>query len=364
MGVINLDAEQDLLGELTYFRCGAAVPFGGRYRLIDFVLSNMVHANLNEISVFTRRKYRSLMDHLGTGKDWELGHLKGGLFILPPDWNDPTDISKGELQHFHNNRDFFNRGQADHVLITGSQHVCTIDFKKVFDHHLKTDADVTAVYHPNSNSLGANPFSMKLEIDGYGRATSLMNDPHNPNHYMNMFIIKKSLLLDVVDSCISRHKSFLFEEGIMEHADTLKISTYAYDGYLAVIDSLASYYQHSMHLLDHKKFEGLFLREKPLLTKIKNEPPTVYKEGSHVSNSLLANGCTIEGQVENSILFRGVKVEPGAVIENSIIMQRCVISSGTVLRNVILDKDITLTPNQTLIGATEQPYVVAKRRVI
>ncbi|WP_368505569.1 glucose-1-phosphate adenylyltransferase subunit GlgD [Alkalihalophilus sp. As8PL] len=364
MGVINLDAEQDLLGELTYFRCGAAVPFGGRYRLIDFVLSNMVNANMSEIAVFTRRKYRSLMDHLGNGKAWDLDHVKGGLFILPPDWNDPTDISKGELQHYHNNRDFFARGHADHVLITGSQHVSRIDFEEVFNHHLHTKADVTVVYQHNPSILSDNRFSKKLVIDEKGHATALSNDSDNPNHYMNTYVIKKDLLLDLVDSCISRGKSFLFEEGIMTNADRLHITSYSYNGYLAVIDSLPSYYQESMKLLSDQHFAQLFLSEKPLLTKIKNEPPTVYKKGSKVRNSLLANGCVIEGEVTNSILFRGVKVESGAIIENSIIMQRCIVEKGTVLRNVILDKDITLTSNKTLIGAYTQPYVVAKRKVI
>ncbi|MDV2886835.1 glucose-1-phosphate adenylyltransferase subunit GlgD [Alkalihalophilus pseudofirmus] len=364
MGVINLDAEQDLLGELTYFRCGAAVPFGGRYRLIDFVLSNMVHAQISEIAVFTRRKYRSLMDHLGNGKAWDLDHVKGGLFILPPDWNDPTDISKGELQHFHNNRDFFARGQADHVLITGSQHVSTVDFEEVFTQHLNTNADVTVVYQHNEKMVTDTPFSKKLTIDKTGHVRDLTNDQKNPNYYMNMYIIKKDLLLELVDSCIARGKSFLFEEGIIPRADKLKIGSYAYNGYLAVIDSLSAYYQQSMKLLSDQHFEELFLSKKPLLTKIKNEPPTVYKRGSNATNSLIANGCVIEGKVSNSILFRGVKVERGAVIENSVIMQRCVIKKGTVLKNVVLDKDITLTPNKTLIGADKQPYVLAKRKVI
>lgn len=143
MGVINLDNEQDFLNELTYFRCGAAVPFGGRYRLIDFVISNMTNAGLIDIAVFTRKKYRSLMDHLGKGKAWDLDMKYGGLFILPPDWNDPTDISKGDLQHFHNNLDYFRRGKADYVLISGSQHVCNINYQEVYEQHLVEDRKST-----------------------------------------------------------------------------------------------------------------------------------------------------------------------------------------------------------------------------
>ncbi len=194
MGVIHLDGEQDLLKELTYFRCGAAVPFGGRYRLIDFVLSNMVNARIRDIAVFTRRKYRSLMDHLETGKSWDLDRKRGGLFILPPDWNDPTDFSQGELQHFHNNRDFFDRGSADYVLITGTQHICNIDYDKVFQEHLRSGSDVTVIYQPISHLEHEHRYEKKLDLDENRFCNKYYNRSTNHNLYMGMFIIKKSTI--------------------------------------------------------------------------------------------------------------------------------------------------------------------------
>lgn len=145
IGVINLDHELEELKELTYFRCGAAVPYAGRYRLIDFVLSNMMNAGIESIGVFVRRKYRSLMDHLGDGKPWDLDRKHGGMFILPPDWNDPTDTSQGDLQHFHNNLDFFHRGAGQYVVHAGSRHVTKADFQDVYRYHISKGADVTLV---------------------------------------------------------------------------------------------------------------------------------------------------------------------------------------------------------------------------
>lgn len=364
MGVVHLDNEQDLLKELTYFRCGAAVPFGSRYRLIDFVLSNMVNSQIFEISVFTRKKYRSLMDHLGNGKPWDLDRKRGGLFILPPDWNDPTDLSRGDLQHFHNNRDFFDRSLADYVLITGTHHICNINYEKVFHEHLKTGADVTAIYQPVPSLEHEHMTEKKLEISADGKVTNITTDSHNKNVFMDMFIIKKTLLLELVDYCIARKKENLLHDGIIANLDRLTVRPYEYNGYLAVVNSIESYYKHSLSLLDIDVYTQLFLTRKPIFTKPKDEPPTKYTKTAQPRNSIFANGCVIEGQVENSILFRGVHVHKNAVVRNSIIMQRCEIQEGTVLENVILDKDIVISPNRTFIGAPENPYVFAKRKVM
>ncbi|WP_216829329.1 glucose-1-phosphate adenylyltransferase subunit GlgD [Alkalihalobacterium elongatum] len=364
MGVINLDSELDLLNELTYFRCGAAVPFGGRYRLIDFVLSNMVNAKISDTAVFTRRKYRSLMDHLGTGAAWDLDRKRGGLFILPPDWNDPSDISQGDLQHFHNNRDFFDRGISQYVLITGSQNVCNIDYNHAFKYHLETGADVTVIYKPVPNLEEEHKQCHKVEMDETGRVTAITNDHFNHYVSLDMMIIHKKLLMDIVDHCIARRMDNFFRDGIIQNLDQLKVMGYSYHGYLAVINSIESYYKHSMSLLNPKVYRNLFFNENLILTKVKDEPPAKYIKGSSVKNSLIANGCVIEGTVENSILFRGVHVEKGTVIKNSIVMQRCDIKEDSLIENVILDKDVVLSPERTLVGCSEQPYVVAKRKVI
>ncbi|WP_223067401.1 glucose-1-phosphate adenylyltransferase subunit GlgD [Paenibacillus caui] len=359
VGVINLDDELDQLSELTYFRCGAAVPFAGRYRLIDFVLSNMTGAGIVDIALFVRRKYRSLMDHLGEGKSWDLDRNHGGLFILPPDWNDPTDVSLGDLQHVHNNLDFFNRSSGNSMVHSGSRHISKVDLRKVYEQHIRTGADITLVYKPVSEMRPEYESCVRLDVNERGFVTNIHNEQHHPNIYMEIFVMDKYKYLELVKDCIARGKSHFFHDAIQGGLDHLKIGAYAYTGYHAVINSVESYYASSMELLNREKYEDLF-RDNPIRTKIKYEVPTKYLENSNVTGSLVANGCTIEGAIENSILFRSVQVGKGARISNSIIMQKCVIEEDAVLENVIMDKDVRLSRGVTLKGNSIKPFVIAK----
>ncbi|MFN7250518.1 MAG: glucose-1-phosphate adenylyltransferase subunit GlgD [Anaerobacillus sp.] len=364
MGVLNLDNEQDFLNELTYFRCGAAVPFGGRYRLIDFGISNMTNAGMADIAVFTRKKYRSLMDHLGKGKAWDLDTKYGGLFILPPDWNDPTDVSKGDLQHFHNNKNYFYRGKADYVLISGSQHICNIDYQEVFEQHVKTNADITVIYKKVDMLEPEHKQCQKLETSHAGHVLKVTNEEYNNNVYMNMYLVNKKLLLQLVEHGIAHGAAHFFNDCIASELANLNVQAFEYKGVHSVINSVQSFYKNNLKLLDPDFYRQLFYSEQTILTKVKNEPPARYLHGADVTNSLVGNGCIIEGTVENSILFRGVVVKKGAVVKNAIIMQRCEIQENTILENVILDKDVTLTEGKRLIGNEHMPFVIPKQKVI
>lgn len=363
MGIINLDYEQDLLNELTYFRCSAAVPFAAKYRIIDFILSNMVNSRITEVGIFARKKYRSLLDHLGKGKSWDLDRARGGLFILPPDWNDPTDISKGELQHYHNNLDIFERSLADYIVISGSRHICHINFQDVLKVHLAEGNDITLIYTKDYVKQESNNVCSRLSLDNH-RVIDIHNDLNNENVYMDMFLIKKDLLLDIVDHCIAHGAENLFYQGIKPRLHDFKIGGYEYRGYHAVIHSIKSYYEHSMNLLNQENFKSLFNESHLIYSKSKDESPVKYLGCSNVTNSLIANGCVIEGTVENSILFRGVRIAKGSKVVNSIILPKCEIGENAVLENVILDKDVKITDGRTIIGANEKPFVVAKRQVI
>lgn len=360
-GIINLDYEQDGLDELTYFRCGAAVPFAGRYRMIDFTISNMINSKIESIAVFARRKYRSLMDHLEHGKAWDLDHKRGGLFILPPDWNDPTDISKGDLQHFHNNLDFINRALADYILVTGSRNICNINFQDVLKEHKQSNADVTVVYKRVDKLYPEHRLAHKLTLDENNRVVDIHNDHKSKNIYMEMYLVKKSFMHMLIEESIAHGYTNLFLDAIKTKLHTIHIHAYEYKGVHALINSVESYYRNSTMLLNEERYDELFIEGSPIFTKVKDEAPVKYLKDANVVNTLVANGCIISGHVEDSILFRGVKVGKGAIIKNSIIMQRCDIDSGVVLENVILDKDCKISSGRRLVGAKEKPFVVAKR---
>ena len=364
MGLINLEHEQDFLEELTYFRSGASIPFAARYRLIDFTLSNMVRSNIQEVAIFARNKYRSLMDHLGSGADWDLDRRHGGLFILPPDWNDPTDISKGDLKHFHNNLDYFKRGKSDYVLISGSQFISNTVYDDLFQRHLDHKADVTLLTTSYDTPLPEHDDCMKVDIDEDGWVTDLSNDRKKQRIFSGVYVIHKALLLDIVKDCIAHYKDHFFLDGIKANLENLNVQSYHYDGYSAIVNSVNSYYRQNMKLLDTTAYKDLFFTGEHVLTKVGNQAPSNYQDHANVNHSLIATGCEINGEVTNSILFRGVKVHKNAVIKNSIIMQRCNIGPGAHLENVILDKDVTITKDQALHGAKEKPFVIAKRKKI
>jgi glucose-1-phosphate adenylyltransferase len=363
MGLINLDQEHHVFNELTYFRNNASIPFAGRYRLIDFALSNMTNSGIEEVAVFVRQKYRSLLDHLGTGESWDLDRRNGGLFMLPPDWNDPSDRSRGDLSFFHNNRDYFYRGKAGHVLVSGSQFISNMDYKAAFERHLKHDADVTVIYTPVGEAKPEHQPYYRLELDGNGEVRYITNDYHNPNIFSGVYIIKKDLLMELVDYCIAYEFENLFANGIKDRMHEFTIQSYAYEGYHAYISTTRSYYQENMKLLEEENFTALFQR--PFIrTKVSSNPPVKYQTEADVNHSILANGCSVNGKVDHSILFRGVEVSKNAHVKNSIIMQQCIIEENVYLENVILDKDVRVEKGQRIIGTKDKPYVVAKRQVV
>ncbi|RJE89910.1 glucose-1-phosphate adenylyltransferase subunit GlgD [Paenibacillus sp. 1011MAR3C5] len=365
LGVINLIHETDELERLTQSRCLATVPFGARYRLIDFVLSSMVNSGISQVAVFAHTKYRSLMDHLGSGKHWDLQHRQSGLFILPPATDDIQEISRGDLYHFYQHRDYFKRSSLEYVVITRSHMVCNVDFEAVINHHLEQEADITVVCKKEIQSSPGKARKVKMADDG--RITSIQD------HYgrmlsdivsMEMYVMRKELLMELVETSLAEGQDHLVRHAIFSRLGQLKVHGYMYEGYLGVVNTLSSYYDHNMSLLQPKVWKELFNQPGPIYTKVKDEPPARYSSGSRVSNSLIANGCRIEGTVLNSILFRGVHVEKGALIKDSIVMQNGKIGENSFVANCILDKDVQVEGNRDLRGTEGTPFLAGKKRVI
>ncbi|GIP37388.1 glucose-1-phosphate adenylyltransferase [Paenibacillus sp. J31TS4] len=366
LGVINLVNELDDLEELTYNRTIASVPFGGRYRLIDFILSSMVNSDIHSVAVFAHTKYRSLMDHIGSGREWDLARKRSGLFLLPPAVEEVQEMLKGDLYYFHKHRDFFYRSSQEYVVIARSHMVCNINLKEVVNAHIERGADITMVYQQSGEpQLGK---CRRIETDAEGRVTDILDHfgPTNSEKIsLDIFVMRKDLLLDLVETSLAKGYDHFTRNAIMNNRERLKIYGYAYKGYLGVVNTIPAYFKHSMDLLNPDIWTRLFYDTgNQIYTKIKDEPPCHYTEQSHVANSLIANGCRIEGEVENSIVFRGVKIGKGAKIRNSIVMQNCVIGEDVSLENAILDKDVTVGRGSTLKGSPNAPFLAPKRKRI
>lgn len=364
LGVINLINERPFLKELTRHRCLASVPFGARYRLIDFTLSSFVHANVSKVAIFSKEKYRSLMDHLGSGKEWDLDRNNGGLYILPP--VNPGEKTLGDLHSFHSHLEFFERSRQDTVIISPGHHICNLDFDEVYEFHRKNQADITVVYKDYDGAPAKKPYYHQCMVDGEEnvRDIELFSFPSGGDHIcLETYVIRKDLLIELIKTCTENDEYDFLRDAVKANLSDLKVKGYRFDGYLPFIHSIESFYETSMGFLDPEISRPFFFEKGDVFTKVKHEAPSKYSQDAIVSHSLIANGCEIEGTVENSILFRGVKVKKGACVKNSIIMQKVEIDTKARVENVIADKQAHITEQAVAVGK-KKPKVIRKSTTV
>jgi glucose-1-phosphate adenylyltransferase len=361
MGVLMLNENDELIKRLTRNRPLASIPFGGRYRIIDFVLSNMVNAGLSNIGIFTDGKTRSLMDHLGSGKPWDLARKLNGLFIFNFGY---SNIYMNEIETLKNNIEYFYKSKENYAILSSSNMVSNIDYKTAAEYHETSGADITVIYKKvNDGRVNFIDCSV-LNIDNYNNVLSVgknIGTEDVNNICMEMFIMRKKTLINLIVECIKTGYYSSIKEAIYKKLDTLYVNAYEFKGYLSCINSINSYYNANMDLLDRNINRELFFDKGLIYTKSQDEAPTHYSDTSKVSNSLIANGCIVEGNVDNSIIFRRVKIHKDAEIRNCIIMQNCEIKAGAKLSNIIIDKHIVIEEGKELKGDIDFPLVIEKR---
>ena len=365
VGIIFSNAYDECVSELTGIRTMGSVPFASRYRLIDFTLSNMVNAGIEKVGVLTKSNYQSLMDHVGTGKPWDLSRKNDGLFILPPFSTSEAGGNADKLASLKGIMGFISRSNEEYVLLSDCNTVLSLDIDALADYHLAKNADITIVYKNGKKPNLTD--TIVLDLNGDGKAEKISISPvtdKDVNFSLNVIFMKKALLERLINDAISlNHKDFEADI-IQDNVDKLNIYGYEATGYSAVIESMESYFKTNMELLDMANCDDLFNADRPVYTKVRDDMPAIYGLGSNVKNSLVADGCIIEGTVENSILFRGVRVEKGAVVKNSIIMQDGFVAQNSTLNCVVADKSVVITPNKTLSGAESYPVYIGKEIVI
>lgn len=369
MGIIFSEKADIRLNELTEMRSVAAVPVGGRYRLIDFPLSNMVNSGIINIGVTTQHNYSSLMDHVGNGKAWDLSRKNYGLFILPPYISrESHNFSKGNVDILYGIDNYLKKSQQKYIILCEGNIMCNIDYRLPLEYHIQNKADITLIYNEEPG-LSNEELSRHviLNLSEENRVTNLEVHPKKPkthNVYMEMLIVERSLLRLLVEECVAIGEHDLNMDLLLANIPKLNILGYKFDGYVGRIDSVRSYYSNNMNLLDEDIRNEMFNSKGRIYTKVKDQVPTKYLEGAQPKNSMIADGCTIQGTVENSIIFRGVQIKKGAKVRNSIIMQDTVIGENCDLEHVVLDKDVTVRDNKRLIGQDTYPIVIGKRAVI
>lgn len=364
IGVIFSNIYDSAMGDLTKHRALASLPFGGRYRLIDFVLSNMANSHIESIGVITKYNYQSLMDHLGSCDEWDLNRKNGRVFILPPFGNGQTTIYQGKLEALHGALEYVKRAKGDYVVLSGSNVLCNIDYENVLKSHIKSGAKVTVVANRMEPK---NPEDKEdlvlLEEEGIVKDLAI-NHTYNKDNLvgMGMYIVDKQYLIDVVEESVS-HGLYRFEKDFLQKyflEQKLSLNIYEFKKTVLRITDIVSYFQCHCDMLDETVRNDIFDPTNPIYTKVRDEVPTYYDEDAIVNNCLIADGCRIMGTVEDSILFRDVTVEAGAVIKHAIIMQGTVVRSGADIEYAIVDKDAEITEDRTLIGAQTAPIIIPK----
>lgn len=368
-GLIFANIHDNTVPELTRTRTMASVPFGARYRLIDFMLSNMVNSGITKVGVIASNNYESLLDHLGTGKDWDLARRSGGIKILPPRItsfdNNANGVISSRLEAIMGAANFINRCKEDYIVLADCDVICNIDLTDVIAEHAKSGADITFV--TQNLDLTGKSSAEKLTLidtDGDGRVTDFSEKKcfdGRTRVYTNIMVMTRSYLVNILENSAAHGYTRFLHDILSREVGSANYRVYDYDGFYASINSIETYFSCSMSLLQQNVREELFGdANNPILTKVRNSVPTRYCDGAKVTNSVVADGCVIEGTVENSILFRGVHVGKGATVKNSILFQDTYVCDDANLNCVIADKDVTIRDGRNLSGHRTLPFFIGK----
>ncbi len=368
LGIIFPNSYDPLVPELVNLRLMASIPFASRYRMIDFILSSMANCGIDNISIMVNNNYHSLMDHLGSGREWDLARKNGGLNIFPPFAEKTSKPYTGRVGAMASILDFLRSQKEKYVVISDTNIAVNFDFNDMLKAHMESGADITSAYNeqefPESlmrNTSNDKGFYYTFSID-QGRVTKIYVNAREPgihNFGMNIHIIDRELLINLVNTAFVRGHSYFERDIMLPQLDRLHVHAYKYEGYLARISGMKSYFDENMKLLEDENLDALFSAA-PIYTKIRDDNPTRYIPGAQVQNVMVADGCIIEGTVENSILFRGVKVAKGAVVKNCILMQDTVIEADAKVEYLITDKRVTISEGKEMKGTDSFPFYIAK----
>ena len=315
LGLVFANMHDTTLGDMTKNRTMGSVMFGGRYRLIDFPLSNMVNSGISEVGVITKSNYQSLLDHLGSAREWDLARKKGGLYILPPFGNVESTLYIGRIEALYGAMSFIKHSRAKYVILSDCDVVTNIDYKPIVAAHIESGADITAVAHTGVYSSDDIKTSTVFNVDADKNVTSVLINPDisgTCTTSLNVFVMSMDFLIETVNDAMARG-NVSFERNILqEKCRELKIKIYEYDNYFSKLNSPESYFKSNMALLEPENARKLFVPKRSIYTKVSDNAPVKYDLDSKVSNSLIADGCIIEGEVENSVLFKGQELYPYA----------------------------------------------------
>ena len=372
LGIIFPNSYDGLVPELVTERLMASIPFASRYRVCDFVLSAMARAGISNISMVVRQNYLSLMDHLGSGRQWDLARKNGGLNVIPPFSQKEVKVYNGRVEALESIKGFLCSQTEKYVVMSDTNMIANMDFADIIEKHKASGADLTVVYRKmnipeNLQKAPVNKdnlyYTLRLNGDRVEKIYVNMKTDGIVDYSMNVYVMERERLVRMIEDAYVLGSTSFERDVIAPQIESLKIYGYCFEGYAAHIHDMKSYFNENMKLLEDENLNGLF-GPGPVWTKIRDDNPTRYIKGAKVSNIMAADGCVIEGEVENSILFRGVKVKKGAKVKNCVLMQDTVVEENANLEYVITDKRVTITEGKSLSGTDTFQVYVAKKQIV
>lgn len=372
LGIIFPNSYDSLVPDLVSERLMASIPFASRYRMCDFMISSMVHCGIDNISILVRKNYHSLLDHLGNGREWDLARKNGGLNIVPPFAQKQIKVFSGRIEALESIRGYLMKQTEKYVILSDANMAVNFDFNTLLDAHIKSGADVTMVYRkqeiPQSlirQSTAGMDLYYALDING-DRVSKIYINPKESgemNFSLNIYVVERELLMRMVDEAYLHGDVYFVRDILEKKIDQMDVRGFCYDGYVAHIHDMNSYFEENMRLLKEENLMALFSGNQ-IYTKIRDDNPTRYINGAKAKNVMVADGCVIEGEVENSVLFRGVKIGKGAKVKNCVLMQDTVIEDNAIVEYVITDKNVTISEGKSLTGNDSFQVYVAKGQVV
>ena len=372
LGIIFPNSYDSLVPELVSERLMASITFGSRYRMCDFLISSMVHCGIDNISIIVRKNYHSLMDHLGNGREWDLSRKKGGLNIVPPFAQKQVKMFAGRIEALESIKGYLKKQTEKYVIMSDANIAVNFDLNDLLNAHIKSGADVTMVYRKQEipkalirQSTEAMDLYYALGMNG-DRVSKIYINPSEDgemNFSLNIYVIERENLIRLIDEAYVHGYTYFVRDILEKQIDQLDIRGYCYDGYVAHIHDMKSYFEENMKLLEEENLDALFSGNQ-IYTKIRDDNPTRYINGSTAKNVMVADGCVIEGEVENSILFRGVKIGKGAKVKNCVLMQDTIVEDGASVEYVITDKDVTISSGKLLTGNDSFQVYVSKGQTV
>ena len=370
-GIIFSSLNNNTLSRLTSDRTVAAIPFACRYRLIDFALSNMVNADISNIYIVANYKYRSLLEHLGSGKDWDLARREGGITFVSPFQSSHAFDNKMFSTHMEalkSMKEYIDEIREEYVVLSDSDTALTIDVSDIIRCHEATSADVTIV--TSNVSAGYSAKSPRLMISSVaGKVTQLAMsasyDERHPELALGIYVMKTVHLRKLIEEA-EAYDLNSFTMFLLKNCKSQSYMTYNYKGFAASVSSFLDYYKYSMELVKSESAREslLWKKEAPIFTRVHNSAPTMHSASAKVENSLIADECVIEGTVINSVIFRDVTIEKGAVVKDCVLFHGTHVCKNASLNCIVADKDVVVSSGVTLSGNENMPFYIQKGRKI